>query len=92
MLATNSTNSFPNKDQYKVPDYNYVPLKENIEPLDQVLSAKNNGKQPDFSLYSKYLRPNYNSIKKKRFFEELGPKTPCIDVVNIYSLGIGPEM
>lgn len=92
MLATNLKNYYPNGNQYKFPDFNYNPVKENIEPPNQVSSGKTNGKQPDFSLYSKYLRSNYNSTKKKKIFEEPAPTTPCADVVNIYSLGIGPEM
>lgn len=91
MLATNTKNYNSNKDQYKFQDCNYNQLKENISPPTLAQSTKTNEKQPDFSLYSKYLRPNYTS-KKKKVFEEPAPKIPSADVVNISSLGIGPEM
>lgn len=77
----------PIKDQYSFPGRNNCILKENIPP-----APKPNEKQPDFSLYSKYLRPSYNTIKKKKIIEEPAPKIPSVDVVNIKSLGIGPEM
>lgn len=91
MLATNTTTPYPKRNLNKFSNFNYNPLKENIHPAIPVSSSKLNEKKLDFSLYSNYLRPNTTS-KKKRVLEEPIQETPLASIVNIASLGIGPEV